>query len=81
VGLAVMLPSAFALEGQSSSGPRKPLHAFSTWVVQKKREYGLIVDFIAIQGLLLDCQPLGPSARFSPPLQIQPTTKFLSKKS
>ncbi|MCD9641094.1 hypothetical protein HAX54_026966, partial [Datura stramonium] len=27
VGLAVKLPSAFALEGQSPSGPRKPLHA------------------------------------------------------
>nr|GEZ59984.1 hypothetical protein [Tanacetum cinerariifolium] len=26
VGLAVKLPSAFALEGQSPSGPRKPLH-------------------------------------------------------
>ncbi|KAL4287295.1 hypothetical protein AHAS_Ahas19G0171900 [Arachis hypogaea] len=29
VGLAVKLPSAFALEGQSSSVPRKPLHASS----------------------------------------------------
>ncbi|KAB1202472.1 hypothetical protein CJ030_MR8G000123 [Morella rubra] len=32
VGLAVKLPSAFALEGQSPSGTRKPLHAFvSFW--------------------------------------------------
>ncbi|KAG9455508.1 hypothetical protein H6P81_000016 [Aristolochia fimbriata] len=30
VGLAVKLPSAFALEGQSPSGPRKPLHASVT---------------------------------------------------
>ncbi|KAK7370725.1 hypothetical protein VNO78_37278 [Psophocarpus tetragonolobus] len=31
VGLAVKLPSAFALEGQSPSGPRKPLHASVTF--------------------------------------------------
>ncbi|MCI85857.1 hypothetical protein A2U01_0107136, partial [Trifolium medium] len=31
VGLAVKLPSAFALEDQSSSGPRKPLHASVTF--------------------------------------------------
>ncbi|KAL6582388.1 hypothetical protein OROMI_006402 [Orobanche minor] len=31
VGLAVKLPSAFALEGQSPSGPRKPLHASATF--------------------------------------------------
>ncbi|KAK8984987.1 hypothetical protein V6N11_073137 [Hibiscus sabdariffa] len=31
VGLAVKLPYAFALEGQSPSGPRKPLHASVTF--------------------------------------------------
>ncbi|KAK7295987.1 hypothetical protein VNO77_51019 [Canavalia gladiata] len=31
VGLAVKLPSAFALESQSPSGPRKPLHASVTF--------------------------------------------------
>ncbi|XLS74689.1 hypothetical protein HN51_031554 [Arachis hypogaea] len=31
VGLAVKLPSAFALEGQSPSVPRKPLHASVTF--------------------------------------------------
>ncbi|KAH7556915.1 hypothetical protein JRO89_XS11G0011100 [Xanthoceras sorbifolium] len=31
VDLAVKLPSAFALEGQSPSGPRKPLHASVTF--------------------------------------------------
>ncbi|CAA0842900.1 Unknown protein [Striga hermonthica] len=31
VGLAVKLPSAFTLEGQSPSGPRKPLHASVTF--------------------------------------------------
>ena len=30
VGVTVKLPSAFALEGQSPSGPRKPLHASVT---------------------------------------------------
>ncbi|KAK4341217.1 hypothetical protein RND71_039718 [Anisodus tanguticus] len=31
VGLAVKLPSASALEGQSPPGPRKPLHASVTF--------------------------------------------------
>ncbi|TKY73168.1 SPX domain-containing protein 1 [Spatholobus suberectus] len=31
VGLAIKLPSAFALEGQSPSGPRKPLHTSVTF--------------------------------------------------
>jgi len=31
VGLAVKLPFAFALKGQSPSGPRKPLHASVTF--------------------------------------------------
>ncbi|KAK5825364.1 hypothetical protein PVK06_020189 [Gossypium arboreum] len=31
VGLAVKLSSAFALKDQSSSGPRKPLHASVTF--------------------------------------------------
>ncbi|CAN6465162.1 unnamed protein product [Victoria cruziana] len=31
VGLAVKLSSAFALEGQSPSGPRKPLHVSVTF--------------------------------------------------
>jgi len=31
VGLVVKLPSTFALEGQSPSDPRKPLHAFVTF--------------------------------------------------
>ncbi|RAL41858.1 hypothetical protein DM860_009040 [Cuscuta australis] len=36
VGLAVELPSGFALEGQSPSGPRKPLHtSVEFWLAVK----------------------------------------------